>query len=415
MNSKKSLNYKDNGGEKPITNLDKIKKIWEQILPHRKLKKSAGKIEAYPSGKKDNIYNASEMSDGERVILYIIGQVISVPENAIIILDEPEMHIHKSLIKKIFDLIEAERQDCMFIYLTHDIDFACSRQDAIKIWVKEYNGDTWDYEVIRDNNIPEDLYLEILGSRKPILFVEGKKGGIDEKLLEAVFSDNYTIIPVGSCEKVCSITKAFNEKKEFHNISAKGIIDRDRRTDEEILNIGDNIWVLEVAEIENLLLLEQIVKQVALDMHMSASLDSSCEKVKENVINFFEKEIRTQVLEHVKHKVERYFKKIVNKKSNNIDEFDNELSSYFNEFDSKKEYETIIEKFKVLVENKDYNGILKVFNNKGIISNSKVAEIFNLSSKRNTYFNHIIRMLKLNNDSSNIIKKEIIEYINEGK
>lgn len=35
----KSVYYKDHGGEKPITKLDKIQRIWESVLPHRKLEK----------------------------------------------------------------------------------------------------------------------------------------------------------------------------------------------------------------------------------------------------------------------------------------------------------------------------------------------------------------------------------------
>ncbi|GAH33976.1 unnamed protein product, partial [marine sediment metagenome] len=83
------------------------------------------------------------MSDGERVVFYLIGAVISVPENSIIVIDEPEMHIHKSITKKLWDKIEQERTDCTFIYLTHDIDFASSRQEATKIWAKGFDGTSW--------------------------------------------------------------------------------------------------------------------------------------------------------------------------------------------------------------------------------------------------------------------------------
>ena len=101
------------------------------------------------------------MSDGERVIFYLTGEVVCAPENSIIIIDEPEMHIHKSLIKTLFDLIEIERPDCSFIYLTHDIDFAFTRQNAIKIWAKSYvSNNLWDYEILNNEMpIPEQLYL----------------------------------------------------------------------------------------------------------------------------------------------------------------------------------------------------------------------------------------------------------------
>lgn len=88
---------------KPNTKLDRVQSIWEYVLPHRKLHKRAGSIDVSIVDSTSDNYNASEMSDGERVIFYLIGSVVSAPENAIIEIDEPEMHIHKSIVKKLYD------------------------------------------------------------------------------------------------------------------------------------------------------------------------------------------------------------------------------------------------------------------------------------------------------------------------
>ena len=187
-----SLNYKEGRTqEKPKTKLDIVQSIWEEVLPHRKLLKRAGIIETIPTEQKHTKYNASEMSDGERVIFYLIGQVICTPRNSLIIIDEPEMHIHKSLIKRLFDLIEDERQDCAFVYLTHNVDFAISRQNSKKIWAKSYEGNNvWDYEILNYvSDLPEDLYLELLGSRKPVIFLEGNDStSIDYHLFQRISS-----------------------------------------------------------------------------------------------------------------------------------------------------------------------------------------------------------------------------------
>ena len=257
--------------KRPITKLDRIQQIWEELLPHRRIIKSAGRIETYPVVHPEKKYNAAEMSDGERVIFYLIGEVLSVSQNSIVVIDEPEMHLHKSITKSLWDRIEQERPDCVFIYLTHDIDFASSRQDATKIWVKNFDGNSWDYEILEDHaELPEQLYLEILGSRKPILFIEGDELSIDYNLFQLVFPD-YTIKPLGSCTKVLEVTKSLNEQQSFHHIQSFGLIDRDRRTDEEISHINNhNIWITEVAEVENYLLLEEVVKTVALTMHKNS-------------------------------------------------------------------------------------------------------------------------------------------------
>lgn len=60
------------------------------------------KIEAIAKGEENRLYNASKMSDGERVIFYLAGSILAVPNNSIIIIDELEMHTHPSLIKSFF-------------------------------------------------------------------------------------------------------------------------------------------------------------------------------------------------------------------------------------------------------------------------------------------------------------------------
>jgi len=411
-----SIKFKDEykpgqSTEKPITKLDRVQNIWEYVLPHRKLIKKAGSIETHPAGNPDINYSASEMSDGERVIFYLIGEVISVPENSIIVIDEPEMHLHKSISKKLWDKIEQERTDCTFIYLTHDIDFASSRQEATKVWTKEFDGTFWDYEILDNySELPEQLYLDILGSREPILFIEGDYSSIDYKLLQLIFTD-YTVTPLGSCQKVFESTKSFNEQKGFHNIESFGLIDRDRRTDEEINHISEpNIWVTCVAEIENFLLLEEIVIIVA--TNMMKQQDDVCTSVKENVISFFEKEIEKQALEHTIARIQRVFKSATdNTAVKQFDELEKSLNEFWKRQNFKDIYSRIKTSFDDLVKTKDYNGILKVFNNKGMIPNSGIAELCGLSTKNDAYLNYIMGILKQNNEDSEAIKQAIIQKI----
>lgn len=397
--------------QKPITKLDKVHRIWEYVLPHRKLIKKAGSIQTYPTDKPAELYNASEMSDGERVIFYLVGEAVSAPNDSIIIVDEPEMHIHHSITKKLWDGIEKERPDCTFIYLTHDIDFAASRQSSVKIWSKSFNGKEWDYEVLPETeNFPEQVYLEILGSRKPILFIEGDESSTDYKLLQLVFPD-YTTKPLGSCQKVFEVAKAFNEQQSFHNIDSYGLIDRDRRTDEEIAHITNPIiWVAKVAEIENFLLLEEVVKTVARLM-MKEPTDVLNE-VKSNIISFFGSQIETQALEHTVARIERIFKNATNNtESKTYKELEDNLIDFWSNQDFNKIYSDFKNKFTEYVNNQNYNEILKVFNNKGLMHNSGVSSLCDLNSKNDAYLNFILGILKKENEDSDKIKMEILKYI----
>ena len=402
-----ALLFKENGGAKPNTKMDRIQKIWETILPHRKLKKRAGIIETYPTGKQGNAYNASQMSDGERVIFYLIGEVVCAPQNSIVIIDEPEMHIHRSLVKSLFDLIEIERPDCAFVYLTHDIDFAFTRQTAVKIWAKSYEGNkVWDYEFLDEQlPIPEQLYLEVLGSRKPIIFLEGESSSIDYELYEQVYS-NYTIKPIGSCEKVIQTVKAFNEQNGFHHLESFGIIDRDRRpsADLPLLN-SKNIWVLDVAEAENLLLAEGVVKVVA--SHMGRDPDDTFNQVKTNLIAFFASQLESQILLHYKEVLRRHLLGITNFRSKDITSVISEIDGLYSSIDKGTLYDNIKSEFDNVVVASDYDSVLRLFNLKNaLIPQSKICDLTGIKNKVD-YLKLIITLLKRNDAVSAPIKAAI--------
>ena len=406
-----ALNYKEGRTGRPTTKLDRVQKIWEAVLPHRKLLKTAGIIETFPTGNPSNIYNASEMSDGERVIFYLAGEVICASENAIIIIDEPEMHIHKLLIKPLFDLIELERPDCSFIYLTHDIDFAFTRQNAIKVWLRSFDGNNiWDYEILDETTpIPEQLYLEVLGSRKPVIFIEGDNSSIDYQLYEQIFP-NHTLKPLGGCEKVIQSVPAFNDHKTFHHIEAFGIIDRDRRPDSDLAGLNrKNIWVLDVAESENLFLLESVVRAVV--QHMGQNPDNVFNIVRENLVGFFESQLEPQALLHYKEMLRRNFLALTNFTSKNINDVTNEIDSNYAAVNKLELFENIRQRFEDVLSSQDYNSILKLFNLKGaLIPNSGICPLTGIRNKEE-YIRVVITLLKRKDPLSDQIKAGIESMI----
>ena len=75
-------------GDKPNryeTIVEKIKMIWNQVLPQREL--VLEKFEA-KAKYKEELYKAGSMSDGERVCLYLIAQCLITPDDYIIVVDD---------------------------------------------------------------------------------------------------------------------------------------------------------------------------------------------------------------------------------------------------------------------------------------------------------------------------------------
>ena len=185
-----------------LSSLDRVIEIWNDLIGDKQLfcDDSDNQLKIKPQD--GDVYPAYRMSDGERVILYMLGRILQAPQNSYVIVDEPETYLHKAIVDKLWNYIERERQNCKFAYLTHDLSFALSRASRI-LWVKsfKYPG-TWDIQMVEENVIPQALLLKLLGSKKKILFCEGnKKNSLDHQIFEVLFPQ-YTITPVQSCHNV---------------------------------------------------------------------------------------------------------------------------------------------------------------------------------------------------------------------
>lgn len=396
-------------GELPVntnSKLDTVIDIWSRLLPHRRLTKRNNAIEVSLNQSEYHTitYNGSDMSDGERIIFYLIAVAISVKQESILIIDEPELHIHKSILKNLFDEIERMRPDVLFVYLTHDIDFAISRTGSTKIWLKSYNDNcAWTYSFLEENNIPEQIYLEILGSRKPILFIEGEKTSIDYELYTPLFTE-YTVKPIGGCSQVLESTKSFNNLNSIHHLTATGIIDRDRRTDNQVYGIeyGSNIHVLKVAEIENIFLIEDVVKTLAKKLYKNP--DHVFTEVRTTVINIFRSELEIQIMQHTNHRLKLVFDSALSHNSTDWDDLESKLTKWFDIVSFRQVHEDIKNEFQSYLTNDDYNSILRVANIKSLISRSKIAYLCDLADKSSVVRNHVISIIKENSEYSDQIR-----------
>jgi hypothetical protein len=349
--------------EPPLsTNLDLALSIWNSLISHRTIECRDGiNIEVRAIGEEP--YSALRMSDGEKVLLYLIAQVLLAPSNGFIVIDEPEMYLHKTILKKLWDKLEETRQDCLFIYLTHDLDFATSRLTAKKIWIKSFkHPDAWEIETIPDNEIPELLLMELLGSRKNILFCEGERGSIDDKIYNILFP-NFTITPVGGCFEVINYTKTFNK---IQNLSTKayGLIDTDHHPPARLTALKtDNVHNFSAAEVENLLLDEKFLNVMASRL-MKGSKE--VEAIKKDVINDLKNATELQALHYVNAKIDYYFKDSHVSRSNTIDELNQNYKEFIEHIKIEEWLKERIEVIKNIVNTNNYTVAISIFNNKGI-------------------------------------------------
>ncbi len=246
----------------PLSELERLRTIWQGLLPHRSLVINEANIQVDPdptTGQK--IYAGGEMSDGERAIFYFLGQCLLAPENAAIIIDEPEAHVHRSIIQQLWNSIEQARPDCCFLYITHDVDFAGTHKASKRYLLKSYvhNPIQWDIdEVPEDSGLPEPALVELAGARSPIIFVEGDRGSVDLTIYRSQYS-GFLAVPLGSCEAVIHSVTSFKTNPALHRLEVRGIVDADDRSGTDISALAlRGIHALPVCEVENLFLLPDV-------------------------------------------------------------------------------------------------------------------------------------------------------------
>lgn len=396
------VKHKEHRIEPPETKLAATERVWEGVLPHRKLEIGGGKVETRVVSEEpetnDALYNASEMSDGERVIFYLIGQALSAPESGIIVIDEPELHLHRSIQARLWDAIEAERSDCLFVYLTHDLDFAASRVSATKVWLESYDGASWNWhEVEEAEGIPEQLYLEILGGRKPVLFCEGDKGSLDYFLYQKAYP-NFTVAPCGNAHGVVQATNSFATFKHLHSYACHGIVDRDFRNDATVEWLEDKcVSVLDHSEIENVLLSEDVLQAVAEHQRLVYNFPKLLEKAKDIVFGEMTRDCETLISSITAAKVEQRLKNF-DAKARGKGKLGAALKKLVSSINMDTIYnETAVEVNRV-IDKRDYSEALRLYNNKGLLG--KIEPLFGFARKG---MPELIKRLAVEKENENML------------
>lgn len=387
----------------PDAPIEILTKLWNEILPHRKISLTDGTVKV-GNGKDETTYLGKEMSDGEKVALYLMGQCLVAPAQSIFIVDEPEIHLHTSIMQSLWNKLEEAKPDCLFVYITHDLNFASTRVSSTNIWIKEYDGQSeWKWQLAPDNQeLPESLILELMGSRKTIVFVEGEKGGKDHSIYQSIFRA-YNIVPRNGCQKVIDSVKSMRNNSAFHHLDVYGIIDRDYRTDQEIQGLEKlGVHTIDVAEIENILLNETTLKMVAINQHLDP-IDTVA-KALSIAKDLLSRDLEHQVSLRTCRALENSLSRIDNK-TIGLDNIQRMVAKMLESSELAKLYTQNQNLYAELLTSDNLDEILKHFNHKGLLPN--ICAAFELG--KNGYEKLVLRML--NSDQREEIIQGFTKYV----
>ena len=320
------------------------------------------------------------------------------------------MEQHRELAPRLHVHIRDTRPAVRFIARRSDLQFASSRGEGCTIWVKDYDYDNgeWDYDLLTSaEGISDDVFLAILGARKPVLFIEGDGvNSIDARLYPLIFND-YTVKSLGGCDRVIESTRTFNSLRAFHNLNAYGIVDRDRRDEGEVTYLRKKqVFVPDVAEIENIFMLEPVIRTLASLNRRDP--DEVFEKVRRNIIRLFETDLRQQALQHTRHRIKKGVEHRIDGRFANINQLEAHIRDLAEELNPLALYEQLCRDFRRYVKEGDYASILRVYNRKTMLSESHVARHCGLRhDDKDTYINTIINILAHNRTGSDTIRSAI--------
>jgi ABC-type lipoprotein export system ATPase subunit len=214
-------------------------------------------------------YSVAELSDGERNALLIAAEVLTAKDGTLILIDEPERHLHRSIISPLLTLIFARRPDCSFVVSTHEVMLPVDNPRARTLLLRgcayansKVTG--WDADLLPEQApIDDALRRDILGSRRRIVFVEGTEQSLDKPLYALVFPE-VSVVPKSSCRDVEHAVSGIRASQPLHWIEAFGIVDNDRRPQADCDRLKErHVHALSVSSVESIYYHPEIQRRVA--------------------------------------------------------------------------------------------------------------------------------------------------------
>ena len=233
-------------------------------------------------------YSIAQMSDGERNAAIMGATVLTVEPGTVLLIDEPERHLHRSIVVPFLAALFAKREDCTFIISTHELALPASNPSAGVLLVRscEWRGNrasAWDVDILEPSDqLPEELRLAILGSRRKVLFFEGTGTSLDLPIYNALFPD-ISVAASGTSTDVQRAVDGIRGSHDLHHVEAYGLIDSDGRSQEAVDALSERgVFALDVYSVESLYYCSDALEAVA--AWQAESLGRDADTIRESAL-----------------------------------------------------------------------------------------------------------------------------------
>jgi len=261
--------------------LEKYKAIFKQLLNDKELQDISPVSPSEFKYKDGNgsILPFASLSSGEQEVVKVIFDVARKDiKHSVIIVDEPELHLHPTLTFKLVETLKAIGDHTnQYIFLTHSADLISTYYSTGDVYFIDsvQTGTNQAHKLSELNHghktliklIGENLGLFAVGKR--LIFVEGENSSIDRLTYHTIaqkYLPEAKIIPVGSVENINNLNSVEEQiRNSIFGIDFYMIRDRDGLNDTQIetLEANGKIKCLKKKHIENYFLDSGILFKVA--------------------------------------------------------------------------------------------------------------------------------------------------------
>lgn len=283
--------------------LGKYKEIFVQLLPEKELQ------DIQPESPREFQYKDStgavlpfsSLSSGEQEVVKVIFDIARKDiKHSVIIVDEPELHLHPTLTFKLIETLKSIGDHTnQLIFLTHSADLISTYYSTGNVYFIDsvQTGSNQAHKLSELSYSHKEL-VQLIGENlglfavgKKLVFVEGENASIDRLTYHAIaqkYLSEAKIIPVGSVENLVTLN-AFEKqiRNSIFGIELYMIRDRDGLSDTQIQNIEQNgrIKCLKRRHIENYFLDPEILSEVAVKLYITTTKPEITKQFIENKLN----------------------------------------------------------------------------------------------------------------------------------
>lgn len=292
--------------------LIKYKAIFSELLPGKELQDitPASPREFQYKDITGDILPFSSLSSGEQEVVKVIFDITRKDiKDSVIIVDEPELHLHPTLTFKLIETLKTIGDHTnQFIFLTHSADLISTYYSTGNVYfIDAVPSGANQAHKLSDLNRSHKELVKLIGENlglfavgKKLIFVEGENSSTDKLTYHAIaqkYLPEARIISVGSVDNLGTLN-SFEEqiRNSIFGIDLYMVRDRDGLSDDQIQKIETNgkIRCLKKRHIENYFLDPKILFRVAEKLYLTSIATALTE-------NFIEQEINRIANESLKY------------------------------------------------------------------------------------------------------------------